>query len=39
LTEDHEPLQDYAALILEDVLERAAADGSLVYKDGADENS
>ena len=39
LTEDHEPLQDFAALILEDVLERAQSEGSLVYKDGANENS
>ena len=31
LTVDNQDLQDYVALILENVLERAIADGSLVY--------
>lgn len=33
LDEDNVPLQDYAALILEDIMERAIADGSIVYGD------
>lgn len=37
VTEDHEPLQDFAALILEDIIERAISDGSIVYGDGESE--
>lgn len=37
LTEDYEPLQDFAAEILEDVMERAIADGSIAFKDKEEE--
>jgi len=33
LNEDYEPLQDFAAVILEDIMERAIADGSVVYNE------
>jgi len=37
LTEDYEPLQDFAAEILEDIMERAIADGSIAFKDKEEE--
>ena len=33
LNEDYEPLQNFAAEILEDIMERAIADGSIAFKD------
>jgi len=36
LTEDSHELQDFAALILEDVLEKAATDGSLALREKDD---